>query len=377
MKKIAFWLGAALMAVGCSQTPQTGSIKAELSGLAADDSMMVVYGDVKDTLAAPNGVFNFEYTDSVAQLVNFYKIPKVLPDGRIEAFGMNPVFVMMYPNEQLSVKGSMADFEVTGNEFYEEYNLAKAQFATADSVRKAINEEYMTLLRAQAPREEIMAKFATLRQADSIYQHQIVEYVGTHLDSDVSLFLLTLNRAAEGADIIGKFSDKVKQGALKNFFENLSDYYERMTARMKAAEFIKVGKPAPDFVLKNLEGEDFKLSSLRGKYVVLDFWGSWCGWCIKGFPEMKKMYEKYKGKLEIVGIDCKDTEAKWKAAVAKHELPWMNVINGSDKENDMTTVYNIGGFPTKIIISPEGEIVDIVVGEKPEFYDTIKKLIKK
>lgn len=70
---------------------------------------------------------------------------------------------------------------------------------------------------------------------------------------------------------------------------------------------IVAGSPAPDFTLKTADDKNFTLSSLRGKYIVLDFWGSWCGWCIKGIPKMKRYYDRYKSKLEIVGIDCNDT----------------------------------------------------------------------
>ena len=61
---------------------------------------------------------------------------------------------------------------------------------------------------------------------------------------------------------------------------------------------------AKDFTLKDINGNDLSLSNLRGKYVVLDFWGSWCGWCMKGLPDMKAAYEKHKDNLEILGIDC-------------------------------------------------------------------------
>ena len=83
---------------------------------------------------------------------------------------------------------------------------------------------------------------------------------------------------------------------------------------------------APDFTLNDLDGRPLSLKSLRGKYVVLDFWGSWCGWCIKGIPAMKEYYEKYKGKFEILGIDCNDPEDKWKAAVEKYQLPWLHLL---------------------------------------------------
>ena len=84
---------------------------------------------------------------------------------------------------------------------------------------------------------------------------------------------------------------------------------------------------APDFELPNLQGATTKLSSLRGKYVVIDFWGSWCIWCIRGIPQMKTYYAKYKDKMEILGVDCRDTEDKWKAAVEEHQLPWLQSLD--------------------------------------------------
>ena len=79
----------------------------------------------------------------------------------------------------------------------------------------------------------------------------------------------------------------------------------------KAKEMQAEGAVVENFTLKDIQGNDFSLSSLKGKYVVLDFWGSWCPWCIKGMPKMKEYYQKYQGKLEIVGVDCRDTDEKW------------------------------------------------------------------
>ena len=74
---------------------------------------------------------------------------------------------------------------------------------------------------------------------------------------------------------------------------------------------------------------------------------------------MKEYYAKYKGKFEILGVDCNDTEAKWKAAVAKHQLPWLHVANGTGA-NDVTQIYGIQGFPTKILVDPKGKIAKVV-----------------
>ena len=133
---------------------------------------------------------------------------------------------------------------------------------------------------------------------------------------------------------------------------------------------------APDFELPDLQGNPLKLSSLRGKYVVLDFWGSWCVWCIRGIPAMKEAYTKHKDKMEILGIDCRDTEKKWQAAVEKYELPWLHVRCSDDYLPTLGQLYQIEGFPTKVVIDPEGKIAKVVVGEDPEFYTYLDELFK-
>ena len=134
------------------------------------------------------------------------------------------------------------------------------------------------------------------------------------------------------------------------------------------------GIEAPDFTLNDLNGKPLTLSSLRGKYVILDFWGSWCGWCIKGIPQMKEYYQKYAGKFEILGIDCNDPEEKWKAAVERYELPWLHVYNTRDSK--VLEQYEIEGFPTKIIVGPDGKIVKTIIGEDPSFYTLLDDLFK-
>lgn len=148
-------------------------------------------------------------------------------------------------------------------------------------------------------------------------------------------------------------------------------------AETEAAEIAVEGDVAPDFELPNLQGSTTKLSSLRGKYVVLDFWGSWCVWCIRGIPNMKTYYAKYKDKMEILGVDCRDTEDKWKAAVEEHQLPWLQVRCPDEQLQTIAAQYNIEGFPTKVVIDPNGKLIKTVVGEDPEFYTYLDQLFKK
>ena len=134
---------------------------------------------------------------------------------------------------------------------------------------------------------------------------------------------------------------------------------------------------APDFELPDLQGNLLKLSSLRGKYVIIDFWGSWCVWCIRGFPAMKEAYAKYKDNLEILGVDCQDPERKWRTAVEQYELPWLQVRCPDNKLQELAEMYGIEGFPTKAVVSPEGKLLKVVVGEDPAFYTYLDELFAK
>ena len=112
--------------------------------------------------------------------------------------------------------------------------------------------------------------------------------------------------------------------------------------------------------------------------MVLDFWGTWCGYCVKGIPAMKAAYEKHKNKCEFISIDCNESREKWLEGVEKYQMPWVHLYNSADvaPAKNVSAIYAVQGYPTKIIITPKGLIHKIFVGENQEFYnelDNIKK----
>lgn len=143
-----------------------------------------------------------------------------------------------------------------------------------------------------------------------------------------------------------------------------------------APEAIEAGAKAPDFTLKTIEDTEVTLSSsFEGKYVVLDFWGIWCKWCVKGIPEMKEYYAKYSSKMEIVSIDVHDDLQELKDFVRKEGMNWTHISDDTESENSLCKRYAVQGFPTKIIIDPQGNIVEVYVGEVPEFYEKLGELM--
>ena len=141
------------------------------------------------------------------------------------------------------------------------------------------------------------------------------------------------------------------------------DVREELAARKR----VQPGMPAPDFTLQTPDGGTLSLSDLRGKYVILDFWASWCAPCRAAFPAMKEIYAQYKDKgLEILGISNDSRREDWLRALEQDQLPWKQVIDEFPEEYApalAATQYAVPYLPTLILIDPDGKIVGTLDGE--------------
>ncbi len=225
-----------------------------------------------------------------------------------------------------------------------------------------------------APEDSIFVAMKRLQeQIDSIKS----EYVGANPSDAVSAFVLTtFPNNARFDSLYALTDDRVKQGPLKEWLDLQKELADRANASQKAREAVVEGAQAPDFTLTDVDGKSFTLSALYGggKYIVLDFWGTWCSWCMKGMPDMKKAYEQYRNRLEIVGIDCGDKEEVWKKSVEKLQLPWVNVRAEGD---DIPVLFGVEAFPTKLVLDPQGTVVVRITGEDPAFYTLLDSLATK
>lgn len=148
--------------------------------------------------------------------------------------------------------------------------------------------------------------------------------------------------------------------ALLSSFEQSNQYV--LQAYESAAKANKLnGKASPDFDYENHKGGKTKLSDLKGKYVYIDLWATWCGPCRGEIPFLQKIEEKYHGKnIEFVSIsidNAKDNE-KWKKFVTDKNLGGVQLFADKDWQSDFVTSYGVTGIPRFILIDPKGNIVD-------------------
>lgn len=126
-----------------------------------------------------------------------------------------------------------------------------------------------------------------------------------------------------------------------------------------ATNLLQPGVEAPEIALKTLDGKQFSLKGLRGKYVVLDFWASWCPDCRKDAPNIVAMYNKFHQKgVEFVGVSFDTKSESWKNAVEKLGIPYTQVSDLKNmRESAVSLAYNIKWIPTVYVLDPEGRVV--------------------
>lgn len=221
--------------------------------------------------------------------------------------------------------------------------------------------------------QEAQALYDSLGQE---YTDAIFKFLTTHADSPAAPYALL---SLDSSDLIKAYTmltPAAKESILMPLAESARQRAEKRVAAETLQTTLESGTvPAPAFTLPDLNAKQISLSDFKGKWVIIDFWGSWCRWCIKGFPELKDIYAKYAGKLEIIGVDCNETQERWKAGVEKYELPWVNVYLDTENDSSLLQAYAIQGFPTKVVVSPEGLIKKIVVGADPSFPETLATLM--
>ncbi|GAA4439241.1 TlpA disulfide reductase family protein [Ravibacter arvi] len=135
-------------------------------------------------------------------------------------------------------------------------------------------------------------------------------------------------------------------------------YAQAFIAGVKRIKGISVGDLAPEFSLSDPDGKAVTLSSLRGKYVLLDFWASWCGPCRRENPNVVKLYDRYKSKnFEIYGVSLDKDKEKWIQAIKDDNLTW---VHGSDLKywnSNVAAMYGVNGIPATYLLDQEGRVI--------------------
>lgn len=391
MKQIKNFTIVLLFGAIIASCGQKHNLSSEIEGLG-NDTIFVEYVPVSqfyemdeplmDTIISINDKFVFDLPFQEPIFALFF--PKKGKFKRVDGSSYHPehkyLILLLKPDDKISVKGKLheyyLEYNATGSKFNNEYSQLRNGYIEEISQSVEIELRLDTLMSNNGDNGLITELFRKRNEIDNIAMTRELEYLKDNMDNELSAYFLARQRL----DTLGRYyedlSSDVRNGIFKNMLESQHLRYRKYVKVREAEKNIIEGEIAPDFSLKSLSGSEFSLSSINDKYIVLNFWGSWCGWCIKGFPKMKDYYKKYKGKVEIIGIACNDTEEKWEKSVLENKLDWLHVINDKSLDKDASVLYGIQGYPTKIILDKDKKILARFVGESDDFYKKLDELMK-
>ena len=233
----------------------------------------------------------------------------------------------------------------------EELNKTKNEFLAKQA---ALEEQFEQTVASQPQNRDAIInqmKPELIKVNDSLINY-ILKFAMDNTSSLSSFYAInSLNPADYESEMIA-YADKIKN----NFNQNTA--VTNFLVRMSKLKSVQVGQIAPDFTMNTIDSKSVKLSGLRGKYVMLDFWASWCQPCRLENPNVVKMYHQYKDKnFTILSVSLDKDAVAWKQAVIADGLTWTHASELQDFESPTVRMYQVEAIPASFILDPSGKII--------------------
>jgi peroxiredoxin len=184
------------------------------------------------------------------------------------------------------------------------------------------------------------------------YSNEVIKFMNDNKSSLAAFYAAMSLDPYKYEQQLVSYADDIKG----NFKDNAA--VQQFIRQMEAAKPLSIGHEAPDFTIKTIDGKPVKLSDYKGKYVMLDFWASWCLPCRQENPNVVRLYNQYKGKgLNILGISLDEEKSAWQKAINDDKLTWQHGSDLQKFDGPTEKLYHIEAIPSNFVIDPQGKII--------------------
>lgn len=294
-----------------------------------------------DTLEVVNGKISIP---NKTETITPYAVARFQPRQALIIFvEPNSNFNITLSEPQLSIKSSSGSkSQKEYSQFMEDQGAIQKEAQLAQgAVSKSKNQDSV--------RNRVKYLQMTMNQ-------KYIEFLNYQQDNNMGAYMVfdvaNKNQRIPTKDLKGLYDKLSLKGKKTHFGKQIESRLKRLTA-------MDIGTEAPDFTLLDEKGKKYTLSDLRGKYVLVDFWASWCGPCVKEIPHLKVAYQKYHDKgFEIMSVSIDRKREQWIRALNKYKMPWISIVDNEDNAKKITqTLYYVPSIPTTFLIDKKGIVI--------------------
>jgi thiol-disulfide isomerase/thioredoxin len=295
-----------------------------------------------DSAALDHGFFKFNGKADTAELCRIS-----LNDHAKSFFLENGKISMLIKND------SVRDAMITGTKNQDDYNYFQTQISKSLNDRIADVEKKYTFANNKKDKKATDSLDKVYDALDLEHKQLVSEYVKSHPASIVSAYLIYDN-----------FSYNARDGQLDSLYRDLDTTTRATYFGVKIRDILSklkltaIGIQAPEFSCLDANGKPVSRSSFKGKYVLVDFWASWCGPCRRENPTVVKAFHKYHDKeFTIIGVSLDDTREDWLLAIKKDGLDWTQVSDLKGWKAEAASLYGVNAIPMNYLLNKNGIIV--------------------